>query len=117
VYQRVDCDNDGLLDHVCTDTADRNVRSVVLAGQPYCDVFNPESADPSLCPRAFSGMYGLSCGPARPGPALPPFRPFRPGRLASRQPPRRQPVQRHVRIQRVLQLHHEQLPVPAGVHG
>ena len=60
IYQNVDCDGDGILDHACSTTIDNN-RWLVLSSEGCPSSWGSGSRPVSKCPQAFGGMYYF-CG-------------------------------------------------------
>ena len=59
VYQNVDCDGDGILDHVCSTTINDN-KWLVLSSEGCPSNWGTNSRDSSECPAAFEkGNFGF----------------------------------------------------------
>ena len=53
-YQNVDCDGDGILDHVCLATVNEN-RWMVLSSEGCPSSWGTNVREKSACPQAFPG--------------------------------------------------------------
>ena len=55
IYESVDCDGDGILDHACSTTIDNN-RWLVLSSEGCPNSWGSASQPASKCPQAFGGI-------------------------------------------------------------